>query len=99
MPGHSRNLIASRNVRGCSKISAISPTQTQGRQDALFHGQGRSCFGGRNVQAYVSTTKERERRWRTFSTPSLNTFPEVINHKVTFSDTILVIDCWVKRLA
>ncbi len=31
--------------------------------------QGRSFFGERSVQKYVSTTKKRERRWRFFSTP------------------------------
>ncbi|MEC4673404.1 MAG: hypothetical protein VST68_04385 [Nitrospirota bacterium] len=27
----------------------MSPAQTQGRQDALFHGQGRSQFGARSI--------------------------------------------------
>jgi len=30
--------------------------------------QGRRAFGAQSVQQYVSTTKARERRWRTFST-------------------------------
>jgi len=46
MPGHIRNLIASRNVRGCSKISAISPTQTQGRQDAYSTGKAAAALAG-----------------------------------------------------
>ncbi len=35
----------------------ISPAQSQGGQDALFHGQGRSQFGARSVL----TGRERER--------------------------------------
>ena len=35
--------------REWSKKSALSPAQTQGRQDALFHGQGHSPFGARSV--------------------------------------------------
>ncbi|MEC4674673.1 MAG: hypothetical protein VST68_10825 [Nitrospirota bacterium] len=40
------------------KKSVISPAQTQGRQDALFHGQGRSHFDARSVLS----VRERERR-------------------------------------
>ncbi|MEC4674982.1 MAG: hypothetical protein VST68_12405 [Nitrospirota bacterium] len=36
----------------------MSPTQTQGRQDALFLGQGRSQFDARSVLP----VRERERR-------------------------------------
>ncbi|MEC4674470.1 MAG: hypothetical protein VST68_09795 [Nitrospirota bacterium] len=35
--------------REWSKKSALSPAQTQGRQDALFHGQGRSHVDARSV--------------------------------------------------
>ncbi len=38
--------------------SALSPAQTQGRQDALFHRQGRSPFDAPSVL----TVRERERR-------------------------------------
>ncbi len=38
--------------------SALSPTQIQGRQDALFLGQGRSQFDARSVLP----VRERERR-------------------------------------
>ncbi len=48
--------ISSRRV--WSKKSALSPAQTQGRQDALFHGQGRSHVDARSVL----TVRERERR-------------------------------------
>ncbi|MEC4673557.1 MAG: hypothetical protein VST68_05165 [Nitrospirota bacterium] len=41
-----------------SKKSVISPAQSQGRQNALFHGQGRSQFDARSVL----TVRERERR-------------------------------------
>ncbi|MEC4674364.1 MAG: hypothetical protein VST68_09255 [Nitrospirota bacterium] len=33
----------------CSKRPVISPALTQGRQDALFHGQGRRLVGARSV--------------------------------------------------
>ena len=62
--------------------SALSPAQTQGRQDALFHRQGRSQFGARSVFTVgererreerqvcepAGQAKGRERRWRLFST-------------------------------
>ncbi|MEC4674258.1 MAG: hypothetical protein VST68_08715 [Nitrospirota bacterium] len=32
-----------------SKKSTLSPAQTQGRQDAIFHGQGRSPVDARSV--------------------------------------------------
>ncbi|MEC4673880.1 MAG: hypothetical protein VST68_06800 [Nitrospirota bacterium] len=35
--------------REWSKKSVLSPAQTQGRQDALFHGQGHSHFGAWSV--------------------------------------------------
>ncbi|MEC4674201.1 MAG: hypothetical protein VST68_08425 [Nitrospirota bacterium] len=38
--------------------SVISPAQSRGRQDALFHGQGRSPFDARSVLP----VRERERR-------------------------------------
>ncbi|MEC4674161.1 MAG: hypothetical protein VST68_08220 [Nitrospirota bacterium] len=37
---------------------AVSPAQTQGRQDALYHGQGRSPFDARSIHC----VRERERR-------------------------------------
>ncbi|MEC4673170.1 MAG: hypothetical protein VST68_03160 [Nitrospirota bacterium] len=44
-----------------SKKSAVSPAPTQGCQDALFHGQGRSQFGARSVL----TVREHGKIWRT----------------------------------
>ncbi|MEC4675178.1 MAG: hypothetical protein VST68_13395 [Nitrospirota bacterium] len=49
------------NRREWSKMSALSPAQTQGRQDALFHGQGRSQFDARSVL----TVREHGKRART----------------------------------
>ncbi len=68
--------------REWSKKSALSPAQTQRRQDAIFHGQGRSPFDARSVLPVrererreewqvcepEGQAKGRERRWRLFST-------------------------------
>ncbi|MEC4674495.1 MAG: hypothetical protein VST68_09925 [Nitrospirota bacterium] len=65
----------------------MSPAQSQGRQDALFHGQGRGHFDAgsahfvrererreeRQVCGPEGQAKGRERRWRLFST-----FPVVL---------------------
>ncbi len=44
-------------------------SQEQGGCSKRFVQQGRRTFGARSILEYVSTTKGRERRWRTFSTP------------------------------
>ncbi len=49
MPIHARDEIDISSRGEWSKKIALSPAQTQGRQDALFHGQGRSQFGARSV--------------------------------------------------
>ena len=43
---------------GCSKRLALSSAQTQGGQDALFHGKGRRGFGAWSLQG----AREGERR-------------------------------------
>ncbi|MEC4672715.1 MAG: hypothetical protein VST68_00870 [Nitrospirota bacterium] len=48
-PIHALDEIDISSRREWSKKSALSPAQTQGRQDALFHGHGRSHFGARSV--------------------------------------------------
>ena len=40
----------------------ISPAQTQGRQDALFHGQGRRGFGARSVRGVREGERCEERQ-------------------------------------
>jgi len=45
----SRREWSKKHALSLSEGSALSPAQTQGRQDALFHGQGRSQFGARSV--------------------------------------------------
>ncbi|MEC4674278.1 MAG: hypothetical protein VST68_08815 [Nitrospirota bacterium] len=54
----SRREWSKKHALSLSEGFALSPAQTQGRQDALFHGQGRSHFDARNVL----TVRERERR-------------------------------------
>ncbi|MEC4673696.1 MAG: hypothetical protein VST68_05870 [Nitrospirota bacterium] len=49
MPINTLNEIDISSRREWSKISLISPSQSQGRQDALFHGQGRNHFDARSV--------------------------------------------------
>ncbi len=46
---------------GLFKKAVISPAQTQGRQDALFHGQGRRDFRARSDQK-VHEGERREKR-------------------------------------
>ncbi len=60
----------------------MSPAQSQGRQDALFHGQGRSPFDAQSIHCVrererreerqvcepEGQAKGRERHWRLFST-------------------------------
>ncbi|MEC4674212.1 MAG: hypothetical protein VST68_08480 [Nitrospirota bacterium] len=40
----------------------ISPAQTQGRQDALFHGQGRRAIGARSVPGVHERQRSEERQ-------------------------------------
>ncbi|MEC4672547.1 MAG: hypothetical protein VST68_00015 [Nitrospirota bacterium] len=48
-PIHAQDKTGIISWRECSKKFVFSPAQTQGRQDALFHGQGRSPFDARRV--------------------------------------------------
>ncbi|MEC4674158.1 MAG: hypothetical protein VST68_08205 [Nitrospirota bacterium] len=51
---------------GLFKKAVISPAQTQGRQDALFHGQGRRDFRARSDQK-VHEGKRLEKRAKSVS--------------------------------
>ncbi|MEC4673262.1 MAG: hypothetical protein VST68_03645 [Nitrospirota bacterium] len=70
--------------KGCSKPvlspaegrPAISPAQTQGRQDALVHGQGHSRFDARSVL----TVHEHERRWRLLQLRSGHVFSTFLEY-------------------
>ncbi|MEC4672937.1 MAG: hypothetical protein VST68_01990 [Nitrospirota bacterium] len=78
----SRREWSKKHALSLSEGSALSPAQTQGRQDALFHGQGRSQFDARSVLTVRERERReerqvcepegqaqwRERRWRLFST-------------------------------
>ncbi|MEC4674292.1 MAG: hypothetical protein VST68_08885, partial [Nitrospirota bacterium] len=57
-PIHGLGEIGISSGREWSKKSFISPAQSQGCQDSLFHGQGRSLFDARSVLP----VRERERR-------------------------------------
>ncbi len=78
----SRREWSKKHALSLSEGFAFSPAQSQGRQDALFHGQGRSQFGARSVLPVRERERReerqvcepegqanwRERRWRLFST-------------------------------